>query len=278
MDDPFSVPGEPLVVEAGDGYLVARKPAGMHCAGSGPTLCAWMADRYPGQAGVRGRAPGEGGLLHRLDGETCGLVLFAADQEAFVALSAAAAGGGFVKAYLAHAVVRDGMPDAGMAGSRPASIAPNGIERERWRLALVRTDAPAIADMLVGSTVSSRFRPYGPGARRVACLAVDGGRSEGRAARKRSTADAYSTEIPGAMPYGTGIVALARLSRGFRHQVRAHFAWLGLPLAGDGTYGTTGGRLGLRAIGLSFPHPRTGATVVVDELPGLDLDLPSWRR
>jgi 23S rRNA pseudouridine1911/1915/1917 synthase len=52
------------------------------------------------------------------------------------------------------------------------------------------------------------------------------------------------------------------IARGFRHQIRAHFAWLGLPLIGDRLYG---GResplLRLVASRIEFKHPATGEAI-----------------
>lgn len=49
-----------------------------------------------------------------------------------------------------------------------------------------------------------------------------------------------------------------RLQTGRQHQIRAHMAWLGNPVVGDPRYGRAGARLGLHALRLSLPHPRTG--------------------
>lgn len=45
------------------------------------------------------------------------------------------------------------------------------------------------------------------------------------------------------------------LDTGRRHQIRAHLAWLGHPVAGDERYGTGGPRLGLHALRLEVPRP-----------------------
>jgi 23S rRNA pseudouridine1911/1915/1917 synthase len=75
----------------------------------------------------------------------------------------------------------------------------------------------------------------------------------------------YRTEIlslVSAGPEGTRVLAVARLARGFRHQVRCHLAWIGLPLVGDELYGSGGDEpLALSAIALSFPDPAGGAPV-----------------
>ena len=45
------------------------------------------------------------------------------------------------------------------------------------------------------------------------------------------------------------------LDTGRRHQIRAHLAWLGHPVAGDERHGTRGPRLGLHALRLEVPRP-----------------------
>ncbi len=48
------------------------------------------------------------------------------------------------------------------------------------------------------------------------------------------------------------------LETGRKHQIRAHFAWLGHPVVGDERYGTRASRLCLHAQRLVLRHPRTG--------------------
>jgi 23S rRNA pseudouridine1911/1915/1917 synthase len=80
------------------------------------------------------------------------------------------------------------------------------------------------------------------------------------------------TEILRAEEYGDMTLVQARVPFAARHQVRAHLAALGHPIAGDGLYG------GLELAGLTrhflhaseieFPHPTRGGRVrVVSELP-----------
>jgi 23S rRNA-/tRNA-specific pseudouridylate synthase len=58
-----------------------------------------------------------------------------------------------------------------------------------------------------------------------------------------------------------------RLSRGFRHQIRAQLAWIGLPIAGDLLYGgAPNERLRLYAIRLSFTHPASGQPFSISEV------------
>jgi len=48
-----------------------------------------------------------------------------------------------------------------------------------------------------------------------------------------------------------------QLDTGRRHQIRVHLAWLGHPILGDERYGQAGPRLGLHALRLELPHPRS---------------------
>jgi tRNA pseudouridine32 synthase / 23S rRNA pseudouridine746 synthase len=56
---------------------------------------------------------------------------------------------------------------------------------------------------------------------------------------------------------------------GRSHQLRVHLAWLGCPIAGDRLYGA--GRddwpLSLRAVAITFPHPRTGVPITITAPP-----------
>lgn len=231
-------------------------------------LCTWLADRVPEVGSVRGWKPGEGGLLHRLDRDTSGLVVFAADDDTFQLLSAAASDGGFRKVYSAWCVP----VDAGLPGSRPLMIIPGqpgtsdamrtgfrtGTDSSGWQRALRRQDAASIAALLGGVVISSRFRPYGPGAVRVACQSPDIPVVRG----KDWTRTVYSTVVEGAVALDQGRIRVdVSLVRGFRHQIRAHMAWMGLPLAGDSLYGEGDGALHLLAGRVELRLP--GRTVVV---------------
>lgn len=56
---------------------------------------------------------------------------------------------------------------------------------------------------------------------------------------------------------GRSLLAL-QIETGRQHQIRAHLAWLGHTVVGDSRYGTSERRLGLHALRLTIPSPRTG--------------------
>jgi hypothetical protein len=162
-----------------------------------------------------------------------------------------------------------------LAGSRPVLIAPSGVNLLHWKDALRRQDLDRLASMLSGTSIGGRFRPFGPKARRVAC-AVD----SGSAVVKPWTQDSYLTRIQAARSLGDGLLVDVRLSKGFRHQIRAHLAWVGLSLAGDPLYGEgdsegdgegegsgsgrgSGTALKLLAYALAFADPASGASVTI---------------
>jgi 23S rRNA pseudouridine1911/1915/1917 synthase len=209
-----SEPGGPpagLEVLYADADLIAvNKPAGLHTAPLGregeDTLLARLIERHPEIAGLPGLKSIEPGLLHRLDRDTSGIVLVARTPEAFRLLLAEFAGGRVRKEYLALCV-----PQAGFA--------------------------PAAARSGQRFAVESRFAPFGPGRRKVRVVPAAGepGRV-GRAARKASP-ELYRTEAEVLELRGQRALVRAVILRGFRHQVRAHLAFLGLPIVGDALYG-----------------------------------------
>jgi 23S rRNA pseudouridine1911/1915/1917 synthase len=287
MPTAFDHIAEPRLVYADELMIVLLKPEKMHTAplssvsSDSPNLCDWAFDRFPelGEAaGSASRRKAEGGLLHRLDYETSGLVLFARTPDAYAALLAAQNSGDFKKEYrLLAAPALDEEP----RGSRPPRVHPRGIGERDWDSAL-RAGLAGGAEAEAGlerlgalirdaasraacAHVRSRFRPYGPLSARVACIEDEDSLSRGRSLRKRKrgTGEFYLTELLDAQRVENRLEMRVRLSRGFRHQIRAHLAWIGLPLAGDALYG--GGpepRLCLHASRLILRRPEGGELVI----------------
>jgi 23S rRNA pseudouridine1911/1915/1917 synthase len=168
-------------------------------------------------------------LLHRLDYETQGLVLFAKNQNALHNLIELQNAGGFVKEY--SAICQKAATDSSFP-----------------------TPPFACSSMKDGFVIESFFRPYGTGRKQVRPVINT------MAATGKKTL--YRTEITGFSPIGssTRYALTVRLHRGFRHQVRCHLAWVGWPVLHDPLYGTNegGGFLALRANGLFFADPQSG--------------------
>ena len=230
-------------------FLIIYKPPRMHSAPlkkklaehdrTDNTLDHWSMS-FPELKSLPAKREGEGGLLHRLDYETNGLLLFARTKKAMENLSAQQREGTFVKRYSALASKSDVM----LPGF-PEKIFP-------------KADFP--------SQISSAFRPYGPGRKSVRPVTIDDSMN-----KKKEIAldngELYRTEILGSktIKAQSDIPELVqfdiKLYRGFRHQIRCHLAWLGMPIVNDSLYGGISfgnAYLALRAYSLSFTHPVTG--------------------
>jgi len=233
---------EPRIVHETPSFLIVYKPHGLHTAplrsDETDNLLAWCAASRPELLGVKGLKDIEHGLLHRLDGDTEGLVLLAKTQEAFDAIISSQKQGLFVKEYVA--VCRP------MDHSLPGFPAAPG---------------PLVLPLNLPFAVESGFRAFGPGRRAVRPVSVHAPGVTGKECALDQGAP-YRTEIleastPEAEPQRMRF--RVRLLRGFRHQVRCHLAWLGYPIKGDSLYGTASdGVLGLSAVAIRFPEPGTG--------------------
>jgi len=191
------------------------------------------------------RFAAEMGMLYRLDRDTSGIMLIALTRASFQRLICAQVQGMLEKHYLL--VCTEGYK--GVQGSKP-------ISRITERAALLHN---ALSNR--STLVESYFRSYGARGARVACIAPD---SIVRT-KKPITKALYATE------YIRGIVAPsltiekspqktrdlywieAILKKGFRHQIRAHSAWIGIPILGDALYGESAHpRLMLEAFSVSI--------------------------
>jgi 23S rRNA pseudouridine1911/1915/1917 synthase len=185
-------------------------------------LLDWYAEIFPGIREVKGKNPWEGGIVHRLDYETRGLVLAAKTQAFLDCILVQQEKGLFTKTY--------------------CSITK-------------RVNGGAFIDKIPMS-VESAFRPFGAGGRMVKPIlkpfpknkdvCLDRGRY-------------YCTEIIESMEREDGTVCFRlQIKRGFRHQIRSHLAWLGFPIVHDTLYGAPyyssdqSGDLALVAETLSF--------------------------
>ncbi|MDR0495629.1 MAG: RNA pseudouridine synthase [Treponema sp.] len=226
---------KPYIVDETDNFAVAFKPPRMHSVplrkGGGDTMLDWYAALFPPIMEISGRRAGEGGLLHRLDYETQGLMLFAKNQKSLDHLLAAQEEGNFIKEYAA--ICHKNVP---ANASYPAPNSPFSF---------------------TGFVIESYFRPFGPGRKQVR-PALDN-RGKGRSAAQDRNG-CYRTEIASVAENDYCHFAL-RLRRGFRHQIRCHLAWIGCPILNDPLYGeqpASDDYMALRASGLIFADPQNG--------------------
>jgi 23S rRNA pseudouridine1911/1915/1917 synthase len=266
----FDSPGIPGIIEETGDFAVVYKPPRMHCAPlrphEGGTLLDWYAAIFPPVLDLAGKKAGEGGLVHRLDFETRGLVLFGKTQAALDFLLARQDEGVFIKEYSACCV------KAGVTSRLPGFPPPPAI-----------SGSPPFI-------IESFFRPYGPGRKQVRpvqalpvlpqalpartqTLSVEGKRgSRDRATDKGACYKTEVISIAGTGPEffaekresaGREYAFTVRIRRGFRHQIRCHLAWAGFPILNDPLYGpaaaeSASGFLALCSHALFFPDPRTG--------------------
>ena len=229
---------EPYILDETEDFSVVFKPPQMHSANlshnSGGTLLDWYSQIFPPVKNLCGRKEGEGGLLHRLDFETRGLVLFAKNQKSLDHFLQQQAEGNFVKEY--NAVCRTNTAEDSSFPPPPFDHA-DGFPQTPF-------------------FIESFFRPYGPGRKQVRPV-IDAGRKVKEIAKDKG--GFYRTEIVSVLNNGE-VVITAKLRRGFRHQIRCHLAWTGFPVINDSLYNnrSPGGILGLCASGLIFTDPGGG--------------------
>ena len=197
-------------------YLVLYKPSGLPSAPLSPddknNAFSKAAELYPCLLDVKGKKEIEHGLIHRLDTETSGLLIIAANQEYYEKLLQLQKEGKIIKTYTAFCNVD--LENAEKLGSFPPCENPFRPEEKFY-------------------CQQSFFRPYGDGRKEVRPVTEA---SSKIIQKKVGKSVIYRTNIECQAIENNQIKVKARISNGFRHQVRCHLAWMGLPVAGDKLY------------------------------------------
>ncbi len=197
------------------------------------TLLGLVARAFPEVLEVLGTNAWEGGVLHRLDTATSGLVVIARTKEAYASLQAIQKADLFIKEYhaLSHSYQTTLLP-----GFPPYPYEDPFICKGK--------------EISIGSL----FRRYGDHRKEVRPVLSDSPRH----LLDKTTGTWYLTKVWYSGPVGESQQFTCRLSSGFRHQVRSHLAWSGWPLDGDTVYkGIEAENMALKAVVLEFPHPIT---------------------
>lgn len=223
---------EPYILRETDEWAAVVKPQGMPSAPlpgrEEGTVLSWFLSQRPEAGSVIGKKPIERGLIHRLDTATWGLVVVAKTQAAYDRFAVYQGSDLISKRYVAIC--------------RESDSFPNQVSR-----------------FLDGSThfpvtIASKFRPWGPKGREVRPL-FSGDRGFKDALRVYTTILTSLERLNRDSKDRQMYRATCVLTRGYRHQIRAHLAFSGFPIVCDDVYSPfcEEGPLGLYAVEISFP-------------------------
>lgn len=185
-------------------YLIIDKPAGLPSAplneDDKENAFSQTAALYPQILNVQGKKSVEHGLLHRLDTATSGLMIIAATQECYDFLQEEQKQGKIIKTYTAECELQN-------------------------------------KDYFEGQTftIQSYFRAYGPGRKEVRPVTKDSNKA---ALQKVEKPVLYTTQVQIKHIEKVKNTALVEctITNGYRHQIRCHLAWYGLPIINDLVY------------------------------------------
>ena len=183
----------------------------------GDSLLREIASDYPEVAQVKGTKEWEGGIIHRLDTPTSGIVIAARNDETYRYLINAQRNNLIIKHYIARTIpVFDLLP-----GFEPFPYSFSGRSLE----------------------ITSYFRPYGERGASVRPVLNNSRYIRG---------SLYTTKI---MRTSSTDTFECVITRGFRHQIRCHLSWSGNPIVGDDRYGGAENEyLLLEAVKVEIPY------------------------
>jgi len=247
----------PQVLAVEKDFLLVYKPPRMHSAreknsSHAETILDWCSKKFPEITGFPGRKAGEGGLLHRLDYETQGIMLLARNATGMETLLEQQREGKILKEYSALA-------------AKSETILPGFPKKPFSSTTFENLNAQATSQISSPQSpilVQSAFRAYGLGRKTVRPVLSDindkAGKDENEAQK-----EIYTTEILESCLFSAkGLLSFRlRIWKGFRHQIRSHLAWLGSPILNDSLYGGAScgeGLLALRACSISFNDLSSG--------------------
>lgn len=224
--NPFSS----ALLYADDNYAVFYKPAGLPSAPLDENDCnnalAHVSTLYPSVLTVNSIYKAiEKGLIHRIDTQTSGLLLFAGNQKTYDYFIDLQKNDGFIKEYTSFSI--------------------NATNKNEYEdLLLIKKGFPSCPwfiskELPLPINIISSFRNFGPCGKEVRPVLKDTVNyyAKTKAVRSEYMTELFSISQKNVPDYGTLVRSQCRISKGFRHQVRCHLSWVGLPVIGDDVYG-----------------------------------------
>ena len=189
-------------------------------------------------------------MLHRIDTDTEGLLLFALNDFAWENLYNQQKQNKFVKEYTA--------------------FCENDFSNLEILKGFPEFPFEKISENKKNILITSKFRNYGPEKKQVRPVLEN----EKTYAQKKASQKLYLTEILDVKKIDSIFKINCKITSGFRHQVRCHLAWAGFPIINDKIYNShfaeknPNGNLQFFATKLSFIHPKTNEYMEFEsELP-----------
>lgn len=173
---------------------------------------------FPQISKVHGKKSIENGLLHRLDTATDGLLVICTSQECYDFLTEQQNKNKIAKTYTAecdffkeNAFLLGGFPDCKF-------FFENNDDN---------------SNCLHKSLIESYFRPFGKGSKEVRPVTENSGKA---ALKKIGKHKMYKTQIEFLQKNEKNCIVKCKIFQGYRHQVRCHLGWIGLPIKNDKFY------------------------------------------
>lgn len=234
-----------------DSILILNKASGIPSAPLKSleefSALSYACEKFPEILNVKGKKEIEYGLIHRIDTLTSGLLLIAKNQIAYDFLINEQSLLRYIKKYTAKC---------------------NIINEKLQGFPIFSENLKK--DILQNKEISvkSYFRSFGPKGAEVRPVSIDKAHNT-PAANKKTGSTIYETKIQLNKIENNIAYVTCEIAKGFRHQVRCHLSWLGLPVIADPIYNPSkinndidvkndiDAKMEFYASGLKFTHPKT---------------------
>lgn len=229
-------------------FLVISKPSGLPTAPLSAqdtnNALYLAAQTFPEILSVNGKKEIEHGLIHRIDTVTEGLILIATTQDAYENFINQQKNNNFTKFYTAicqknqklkeSAKSKEGFPDF----PQPNIFCQNEFQ------------------------IQSYFRYFGQGRKEVRPVPIENLNKTQQ--KKVEGTSIYTTNVKIISQQNDTVKVECNITKGFKHQVRCHLAWVNLPIKNDPIYNKNANpseQIAFYASKLQFLHPVTNQII-----------------